>query len=75
MWEDMANKGSSFADFVRLHPHTYACTQQFLLPLWVAVMINNTWSNFKLKMKEKKTSNGNLILHFLLLYFTTALVL
>ena len=23
----MVNKGSSFADFVRLHPHTYAHTQ------------------------------------------------
>ena len=30
-------------------------------------MINNTWINFKLKMKEKGT--GNLLLHFLLLYF------
>ena len=34
-------------------------------------MINNTWNNFKLKMKEKGT--GNLLLNFLLLYFTIAL--
>ena len=34
-------------------------------------MINNTWNNFKLKMKEKGTAN--LLLHFLLLYFTIAL--
>ena len=27
---------------------------------------NNAWNNFKLKMKEKRTSTGNLLLHFLL---------
>ena len=26
MWEDMVNKGSSFADFLRFRPHTYART-------------------------------------------------
>ena len=34
---------------------------------------NNTWNNFKLKMK-KRTSTGNL-LHFLLLYHTIALLM
>ena len=32
-------------------------------------MINNTWNNFKLKMKENGT--GNLLLHFLLLFTST----
>ena len=36
--------------------------------------INNIWNNFKLKMKEKRTSTGNL-LHFLLLYHSIALLL
>ena len=31
----MANKGSHFADFVRVSPHTY--TQQSLPPLWAAI--------------------------------------
>ena len=35
----MDNKGSSFADFVRFRPHTYARTQQSLPPLWPAVSI------------------------------------
>ena len=35
---------------------------------------NNIWNNFKLKMKEKRTSTGNL-LHFLLLYHSIALLL
>ena len=34
----MVNKGSSFADFVRFHPHTYACIEQYLPPLWAAIM-------------------------------------
>ena len=34
-------------------------------------MINNIWKNFKLKMKEKRS--GNLLLHFLVLYFPIAL--
>ena len=33
----MVNKGSSFADFVRFRPHTYARTQQYLPPLWAAI--------------------------------------
>ena len=33
----MVNKCSRFADFVRFHPHTYACTQQSLQPLWTAI--------------------------------------
>ena len=35
----MVNKGSHFTDFVRFCPHTYTRTQQFLPPLWLA-MIN-----------------------------------
>ena len=35
----MVNKGASFADFVRSCPHTYARTQQFLPPLWAAMII------------------------------------
>ena len=33
LWEDLVNKGSNFADFVRSRPHTYARTQQSLPPL------------------------------------------
>ena len=33
----MVNKGSSFADFVRFCPYTYARTQQSLLSLWAAI--------------------------------------
>lgn len=29
-WENLVIKGSNFADFVRLRPHTYKCTQQSL---------------------------------------------
>ena len=36
---------------------------------------NNTWNNFKLKMKEKRTSTGNFLLHFLPLGHTIALLL
>ena len=38
MWEDMVNKGSHFADFVRLRPYTYSRTQQSLPPLRAAIM-------------------------------------
>ena len=34
----MVNKGSHFAGFVRFRPHTYTCTQQYLPPLWVAII-------------------------------------
>ena len=37
----MVNKGSSFADFVRFRPYTYARTQQSLPPLWVAIILDN----------------------------------
>ena len=40
LWEDMLNKSSSFADFVRFCPHTYARTQQSLPPLWAAIKLN-----------------------------------
>ena len=33
LWEDLVNKGSNFADFIRFCPHTYTHTQQFLPPL------------------------------------------
>ena len=33
LWEDLVNKGSNFADFMRFCPHTYTHTQQFLPPL------------------------------------------
>ena len=33
----MVNKGSSFADFVRLHTYTYARTQWSLPPLWAVI--------------------------------------
>ena len=36
----MVNKGSSFADFVRFRPYTYARTQQSLPPLWAAIIDN-----------------------------------
>ena len=36
----MVKKGSSFADFVRFHPHTYARTQQSLPPLWATTKKN-----------------------------------
>ena len=49
----MVNKGSSFADFVRFCPHTYARTEQFLPPLWAAIMA----SNFK-KNKSKITTTN-----------------
>ena len=39
----MVNKGSSFADFVRFGPHTYACTQQSPYPLLFTEMINWHW--------------------------------
>ena len=38
LWEDLANKGLNFADFVRLRLHTYKHTQQFLPPLWAAII-------------------------------------
>ena len=33
----MVNKGSSFADFERFRPYTYASNQQSLPPSWVAI--------------------------------------
>ena len=36
-WEDLVNNNSSFLDFVRFHPYTYAHTQQLLPPLWGAI--------------------------------------
>ena len=33
----MVNKGSSFADFVRFRPHTYAPTELSLRLLWAAI--------------------------------------
>ena len=36
----MVNKGSIFADFVRIRPYTYARTQQSLPPLWVTIKAN-----------------------------------
>ena len=35
--EDLVNKDSNFANFVRFHPYTYARTQQSLHPLWAAI--------------------------------------
>ena len=35
----MVNKGSSFADFVRFRPHTYARTEKPLPPLWAAIKV------------------------------------
>ena len=32
-WEDLVNKDSNFADFVRFRPYTYARTHQFLPPI------------------------------------------
>ena len=40
-WEDLVNKNSNFADFVRFRPHTYTRTQQFLPPLWAAINVLN----------------------------------
>ena len=34
----MVNKGSHFADFVRFRPHTYTRSQQFMPPLWAAII-------------------------------------
>ena len=35
--EDLVNKSSSFADFVRFLSYTYTRTRQFLSPLWTAI--------------------------------------
>ena len=35
----MVNKASTFEDFVKLRQHTYTRTQQFLLPLWAAIIL------------------------------------
>ena len=39
LWEDMVNKGSHIADFVRFRPHTYTRTQQSLLPFRPAIIV------------------------------------
>ena len=44
----MVNKSSSFADFVRYRPHTYARTRQSLPPLWAATLHSAMWSLYKL---------------------------
>ena len=40
-WEGMINKGSLFADFVRFCLHTYTRTQQYLPPLWAAIILED----------------------------------
>ena len=53
------NKGSNFANFVRLRPHTYARTQQSLPPLWVAI---NTYPNILAIFQTKLAPcNGTII--------------
>ena len=37
--EDLVNKDSNFADFVRFRLHTLTRTQQSLLPLWAAIIL------------------------------------
>ena len=53
----MVNKGSSFADFVRFRPYTYARTQQSLPPLWAAIIDNLC----RHKDKYKKTTTNEII--------------
>ena len=52
----MVNKGSHFADFVRLHPCTYTRTQQSLRPLWAAMKRYSPvqFSVFVLKQQPRK---------------------
>ena len=52
----MVNKGSSFTDFVRYRPHTYARTQQSLPPLWAAITSKKTWDVIKKNTEEKTES-------------------
>ena len=43
----MVNKGSSFPDFLRFRPNTYARTQQSLSPLWAADIRSwNSWNGY-----------------------------
>ena len=37
-WDDLVNMESNFSDFVRFCPYTYPHTQQFLPPLWAAIL-------------------------------------
>ena len=53
----MVNKGSSFADFVRFRPYTYARTQQSLPPLWAAIIDNLC----RPKDKYKKITTNEII--------------
>ena len=58
----MVSKGSSFVDFVRLHPHTYARTQQFLPPLWAAMMYKDS-KVFEFTNFPFKTRHNNIVVY------------
>ena len=63
----MVNKGSSFADFMRFHPHTYACIEQYLPPLWAAIMTQDQTYCFNYLIARKRyiqISQENILLFF-----------
>ena len=41
LWENLANKGSNFVDFVGFRPHVWARTEQSLPPLWTVIKHDN----------------------------------
>ena len=55
------NKNSSFADFVRFCPYTYAYAQEFLLSLWAAIIMATSMT--KCAIKTQAEDHGLLFLY------------